>query len=446
MFQRRIFIKTLTSSLALWIAGVSAQAQETPAPTGGPTLLSDAFSEESFAQTRLDEFTALLDEAAGKDDFVGLAVAVVRDGEIALLKTYGVREAGGSAPVTPDTVFRLASVSKGFSSSLAAMAIQEGRLSADTPVTSFAPRLALPGGGEAQATLTDILSHRVGLPPYAYDNLLEAGTPVKDILPKFRSVKPICKVGRCYAYQNITYNLVGDALASAYGAPYEELVRDRIFTPLGMRTASLGAEGLEATGNWARPHKRQRIKGEAKAFGPWEIAKMKDAYYRTPAAGGVNASILDMAAWLKAQMHAAPDVAPDAVLEMIHSPVVDTPAETRRWRSLSSRITNTKYGLGWRIYDYAGHKLVNHSGGVEGYGAQIAFLPERNIGIVILSNTRAERVWRILPTFLDIELGLPEEDWLALHEDEEAPAFASGQPAGGASCAAIAAEETAKTC
>lgn len=421
MFRKSIALTAAAASLF-----AIARAEEAPPVARGPTMLSSAFSPESLEQARLKDFETRLDQASLTEDFVGLAVAVVRHGEIALLKTYGVREAGGAAPVTPGTVFRIGSLSKGFASTLAGLAVEEGEISLTSPVAPYAPGFALRGGAEKSLTVGDILSHRVGLPPNAYDNLLEAGARLADILPKFRGVKPICAVGTCYAYQNIAYDLIGGVLSSVYGEPYADIVRERIFIPLGMRAASIGAAGLKASGEWARPHVRERIEGEEGrvSFGPWRAVEVEEAYYRTPAAGGINASIADMALWLKAQMGAAPAVLPESVLDRIHAPLVDTPAELRRWPGLAGRLDDAKYALGWRVYDYAGATLVNHSGTVEGYGAQIAFLPAEDVGIVILSNTRAERVWRILPAFLDIELGLPEKDWLALKEG--ATSFTAG--------------------
>lgn len=401
------------------LAGVAFAEDARPAPVNsGPTMLSSAFSPESLEKARIKEFEALLDQASLAEDFVGLAVAVVRRGELAMLKTYGVTEAGGSAPVTPNTVFRVGSLSKGFASTLAGLAIEEGKVSLTTQVAPYAKRFALKGGAERTLTVEDVLSHRVGLPPNAYDNLLEEGSAVADILPRFRNVAPICTVGTCYAYQNIAYDLIGGVLSAVYGEPYPDLIRERIFSPLGMRTASIGAASLKASGDWARPSVRDQIDdGSAgKSFGPWRIVEVKDAYYRTPAAGGVNASIVDMARWLAAQMGAAPNVLPAKVLATIHTPHVETPSELRRWQALSNRLNEARYALGWRVYDYAGYTLINHSGTVEGYGAQIAWIPESEIGIVILSNTRAERVWRILPAFFDIELGLETRDWLALRE------------------------------
>jgi beta-lactamase class C len=405
----------LSLSSALF-AAAPAGAGDTRTPGAGPTMLSAASSPEGLEQRRLEEFSELLDRAAEKDDFVGFAVAVVERGEIKLLKTYGLREAGGAAPVTPDTVFRIASLSKGFAASLAGLAIAEGKIAKTTPVAPFEPQFALPGGAQSAVTVEHILSHRVGLPPNAYDNLLEAGEPVEKILAKFRAVKPICKVGQCYAYQNIAFSMIGDILAAEYDEPYADLVRTRIFDPLGMARASVGKEALMASLDWARPNTRKRLPGVDGAYTPWKSVDVEDDYYRTPAAGGINASITDMARWLIAQMGGAPSVLPQSVLDDIHAPVIKTPSETRRWANLGERITDTQYGLGWRIYDYAGHTLINHSGGVEGYGAQIAWIPERDIGIVILSNTRAKRVYRILPAFLDAELGLEDRDWLELEE------------------------------
>src|SRR5262249_42215993 len=140
--------------------------------SGGPAMLSPAVTPESIEEQRLAKFVSLLDEATTKDDFVGLAVAVVTNGEIRLVRTYGVAAAGMPQPVTPDTAFRIASLSKGFAASLAGLAISEGKISLSTPVAPYAPKLALSGATQGLLTVDHILSHRVGLPPNAYDNLL----------------------------------------------------------------------------------------------------------------------------------------------------------------------------------------------------------------------------------------------------------------------------------
>jgi beta-lactamase class C len=362
-------------------------------------------------------FEQILDAAFATGDFVGLSVAVVRDGETVLLRTYGARETGGE-PVTPKTVFRIASLSKGFTASLAALAFSDGLLSESGSATAHAPELSLRGGAEKSLTIGHLLSHRTGLPPNAYDNLLEEGAAPEEILAKYRDVALVCPVGSCYAYQNIAFDIVGRALSAAYGEPFAELVAERLFVPLGMESASVGEAALSAAGNVARPHKRDRLPGGAPArYGPWRVVPVKSAYYKIPAAGGLNASILDMAEWLKAQMGGRPEVLPPAALALLHAPRVSTPAETARIRPVSTRYAQTQYGYGWRLYAYDGKPVITHSGTVDGYAAQIAILPTENVGIVILSNAQSRRFWRLLPTFLDIEFDLPREDWLALNDD-----------------------------
>jgi beta-lactamase class C len=397
------FLSAPAAAFAL-VSAAAAQAPVSLVPTSAVDAREDA---------RLAEFEQRLDAAFATGDFVGLGVAVVKGGETKLLKTWGVVEIGGAA-VTPDTVFRIGSLSKAFTAALAGKAMTEGLLSPSEPATRFAPTLKLAGGAERGLELGHLLSHQTGLPPNAYDNLLEEGVPVADIYPKYRGVKLICPVGGCYAYQNIAFDAARHAISSAYGESFSFALEKRLFEPLGMTSASADQAGLSATGDWARPHVRERIKGANDAYGPWRATEIKSAYWRVPGAGGVNASIRDMAAWLKAQMGHAPETLSRDTLDLIFTPRVNSPGENVRMRNVSPRFKAAQYAFGWRRYAYEGEPLIAHSGTVEGYGAQIAFLPERDVGVVILSNSRSKRLWRILPEFLDLELGLAREDWLAL--------------------------------
>lgn len=385
---------------------------------GFVALAAPAHAQLTKEANALNQFAEELDYAATAPDFVGLAVAVVKDGRVALIKTYGVREAGGKDKVTPDTVFRLASLSKGFAGTLAAIEVAEGKLDLSTKVKTIVPQFELRRPADTAAvTLEDILTHRVGLPPYAFDNLLEAGTAPLEILSQYKSVRPICGVSDCFSYQNTTFNMITTAIEKVSGRSYDLLLQSRILDPLGMTATSLGKKGLMQTGNWARPHRRRGL--------DWYPVEVKEPYYRVPAAGGVNSSINDLAKWMIAQMGERPDVLNEKVLDEAHRKRVSTPTESARQRSLRTPVTSTHYGLGWRIYNYAGHRLINHSGSVEGYFAQIAWLPDSKSGIVILSNTRGSRVTKIVPAWLDYELGLEKTDWFRMDE----LAVAGAQPA-----------------
>lgn len=391
--------------------------------TAALALAAPAHAQLKPEYAALERFGKELDYAATAPDFVGLAVAVVKNGKVVMMKTYGVREAGGTQPVTPDTVFRLASLSKGFAGTLAVMEEKDGKLDLQQKVNTLVPEFKLRRPGDAaKVTFEDVLSHRTGLPPYAYDNLLEAGTPPSQILAKYAGVKQTCSPGECFTYQNTAFNMITAAIEKGSGKSYAAELHARILDPLGMTTASLGRSELQATGNWARPHKRVKM--------TWAPTPVTDYYYKVPAAGGINASITDMSKWLIAQMGDRPDVLPLDVLEEAHRKRISTPPETARQRSLKTPVKETAYALGWRRYDYAGHQLITHSGSVEGYIAQIAWLPEDHAGIVVLSNTRGARAAKIVPAWLDYQLNLPKTDWFRMDEITEAantPAPVSGE-------------------
>lgn len=345
------------------------------------------------------DFEVALDLIGRSADIVGLAVAVVRAGEVESIRTFGVRSVEDGDSVDKDTVFRLASLSKGIAASAVGQMVQDRIVSLSTPVSAFSPALRLKNNASLERlTLEDILSHRTGLPPYAYDNLLEAGVPPATIRRRYVEVDPICPVGSCYAYQNVAFDTVTNLIENVDGVVYPEAVRKRLFEPLGMSRASVSVDGLRADDNWARPYRRKRN-------GPWQLVQVKDAYYGIPAAGGVNASITDMAAWLQAQMGYRDDVLTDAVLTMIHTPRVRTLAELRRIRGHFPGLRDAHYGLGWRIYNFGEHRVVSHFGSVDyGYGAQITFIPSRDVGIVILTNSRSKEYGKILPAFLEQEM------------------------------------------
>lgn len=354
----------------------------------------------------LEIFSDKLDRAVKTGDFVGLAVAVVKDGDIALLRTYGKRAVNAPDPITPSTRFRIASLSKGFAAGLAAQLADKHQLDLEAPVKPYAPGFRLARSDEAEkVTIAHILSHRTGLPPYAYDNLLEANVPVPTIFDRLSRVKMICPVGRCYSYQNVAYSLIEPVVASISGEPFERAVANHLFKPLGMK-ASYGMSAFQSDDNWARPHVRGRS--------GWRVAPPDEMYYHVPSAGGVNASIEDMARWLQAQMGTMPDVLSPNALALMQTPRVRTRAELRRVRWLKNRVTDAHYALGWRIYEYAGRSIVMHNGGLQGYRAQIAFLPEKGLGVVALWNSMSSRGWAMMPTLFDAYFRLEDEDWLRL--------------------------------
>jgi len=322
----------------------------------------------------------------------GAAIAVVQNDSIVYMKCFGVREVGRLEPITPHTSFRVASLSKGFASILTGLLVEDGVFHWDDKIVKYLPALALKKNEHTQnLTIRHILSHTSGLPSHAFDNLLDANVPFNIIFNQLNTVPCVWPVGQSYNYQNVIYSLIGDVIKSATGYTYQEMIKARLFAPLKMTDASITREALLTNINHASPHIRRR--------GKWTPTEVTEGYYGVAPAAGVNASIADMAQWLRAMLGNMPQVVSPKVLQEVSTPVIKTRRELRRYH-WNGRAKQAYYGLGWRIFDYAGTKLVFHSGGVRGFVSQIAFLPEHKLGVVVLLNSSIENIF--VSTFLDM--------------------------------------------
>jgi beta-lactamase class C len=374
-----------------------------------PLASEHAVADDPAAIAR--EFSGWLDGLAASPDIAGLAAAVVKDDQVLLERGIGYANWSTREPVTGDTVFRLASLSKAFAATLAGLLVESGRLHWDTRIGDLLPAFALNDvAGAQKLTVRDILSHRVGLPHNTYDNLLEQHEPYELLVDRLKDVPLACPVGDCYGYQNVAFSLIGDVTYAVTGDFYYHQVEKRIFHPLGMATATYGREALEASKSWARPHRRAR--------GGWAPFTPNEAYYRVAPAAGVNASIRDMEQWLIAQMGGRPSVLSPQLLDTLHAPLVETQREKRSapWRR--GRLNDAQYALGWRIYDYAGTTLVFHGGAVQGYRAVIAFLPKYRFGAVMLWNSESHLPTGLMPMLIDRYLGLPQVNWAGIDRNE----------------------------
>lgn len=340
------------------------------------------------------------------NQMVGFAIGIIENGEITFLKGYGETVAGSGDPVTHDTIFRWASVSKGVAGNMVALlAHQNEQLSLQDPVAKHSVTLRLPNGNEQKATITDLLSHQLGIYAHAHDTTLEDGGDVRMIRGMLATLSNICSPGECHAYQNVAYDAASEIVERITGLTYEQAVIQQLFLPLGMRSATISREGLVDAPSWAQPHRG------GKGSKPIEVT---DSYYRVPAAGGVNSSIKDLALWLRAQMGVEPKALPHAVLQAVQTPIARTPRENRAQRKFLERVSDPYYGLGWRIYDYSGRKVVGHRGGVAGYRATVLFDPQLKSGVVALWNSGTWRPHGIEYEIMDMIYGLDRRDWLQL--------------------------------
>jgi beta-lactamase class C len=345
-----------------------------------------------------------LQQLMNKPQMVGLAVGVVENGRITFLKGYGETLEGSGEPVTPETVFRWASCSKGVAATMVAKLAELGKVKLNAPVADYAPDLKLPNGNERIATVGDLLSHRLGLYRNAYDNKLEEGQDPSSLRTQLGQLDAVCAPGTCWDYQNVAYDASSEIVSRTTHMPYEQAVKRYLFNPIGMTSGSVSLAGIESNRSWARPHSAGKK--------PWP---MSDIYYKVPGAGGINSNIKDMALWMEAQMGEMPDVVDGRVLETIHAPYVVTPTERGRLRKVLERLGTAWYGYGWRSYNYAGHRIIGHRGGIRGYRSLILFDPQKKSGVVALWNSDTWQPGGMEFEVMDMLYHLPFRDWMEIN-------------------------------
>ena len=368
---------------------------------------------------------ARLKQMVQKPSMVGLAVGVVENGRITFLSGYGETAHGSGEAVTPETVFRWASCSKGVAATMVAKLAEAGKVKLDAPVANYAPSLKLPAGNEYRATVTDLLSQRLGIYRDAFDNKLEEGQDPFVLRLSMGQLNAVCAPGTCWNYENVAFDASSEIVARALHMPYPQAVKQTLFDPIGMTSASVTRAGLMSAASWARPHNAARRELE-----------VSDNYYRVPGAAGINSNIKDMALWMIAQAGGMPDVLSPTLSETIHAPLVRTPAELSHLRKFLERVKEPYYGLGWRSYTYAGHHIVGHRGGVRGYRSLILFDPQLKSGVVALWNSDTNQPGGLEFEVMDMLYHLQFRDWMELgkgaaspadeaDEDTQAPAMAA---------------------
>lgn len=322
-----------------------------------------------------------------RPEMAGLAVAVVEDGKLSFVGAYGTADKSTGALVTPETLFRWASVSKTATGMLAAQLDAQGALDLRRPVADWRTSLRLPDRAESRLTLAQLLAQQTGLTEHAYDEKLEDGLNPAMLRASLAGAPLQCLPGTCYTYQNIAFDAASEILSEAAGTRFDEAMRARFFRPLGMTSAGLGMAQLTNARSWARPHN-----GRA-------VLEARETYWRVPAAAGVDSNIVDFATWMQAAMGLRPDVLPPAVVQ---SAIGARVATARPYSGkLSQALSDARYGLGWRSFTYRGRTLAGHSGAVTGYRATMIFEPATRTGVVAMWNSNWGVPFRIPFAVLD---------------------------------------------
>lgn len=377
-------------ALFLWLGGAPAYGQ--PAPLSG-----------------FDDYV----RGSVRDwDVPGLAVSVVKDGKVVLAKGYGVRKLGAPAPVDEHTLFAIGSISKSFTAMALGLLVDEGKISWDDPVTQYLPyfQLADPFASR-EMTIRDLLVHRSGLPDFC-GGILWYGSDYsrEEVVKRLRYLKPATSFRSTFAYQSVTYMAAGEIVRAVSGKSWDDFIRERLFTPLGMKESSSLYRDLKTAKNLALPH--IRVDGKTVAIG------YRDSDSLGPA-GSIVSSVSDMARYMQVLLAdgalEGKRIYSEKVARELFTPqmlVPLRPSSAPELKPLNAMFH--AYGFGWFMKDYRGRKLIVHTGGMDGMSAVVMLVPEEKLGVTVLSHQDGGISYAAALRVLDAYLGAPQTDWAGI--------------------------------
>ena len=357
------------------------------------------------------------DPLAGLDSYIesamrdwkipGLAVGIVKNDSVVYLKGFGVRTLGRPEKVDEHTLFAIASDTKAFTGMLMAMLADDGKIRWDAPLTTYLPTIKF--GDDfltRELTVRDAMTHRSGLA--RADLLWTAGWTYdrSELLRRLRFLKPSWSLRTRYGYSNLMYLAAGQAAAAATGKSWDDLIRERIFIPLGMTESNTSVTLLPSLANVSSPH--SEVDGKIQVVPYTNI----DA---AASAGAINSNITDMAKWLRFQLDSG-RVNGKRLVSKRNFVETHMPQTVMRidstYRAFNPFTHVRSYAFGWNVMDYRGREMLSHAGNLAGMNAMVGLLPEERAGIVVLTNLDGNALREsIMYKVFDMFLGAPPRDW-----------------------------------
>jgi CubicO group peptidase (beta-lactamase class C family) len=368
----------------------------------------------AFVTDSLDQY---VEKGLADWQIPGIAVLVVKDGQVVIAKGYGYLETGKPEKVDENTLFMIASNTKAFTGTAMAMLEQEKKCSLDDRVQKYLPDFTMKDPWVAQhLTLTDVMSHRIGMETFQGDFMYwESDLTSDEVIGKFGKLTPLYDFRAKWGYCNAGFLIAGECLEKISGMTWAQFIRERIVNPLEMnRTLVLTAETKNAV-NIATAH--TVVHGQLMALPHCQVDNI------APAAS-ISSSVNDLSHWLIAQLDSGryngKQVIPWQAIKRARYPQ----SIIREARHPFNSTHFSLYGLGWDLQDYEGSEIVSHTGGVDGFVTSVTLLPEENLGIVVLTNTDMNGFYQALKwEIIDAYLGLPYRNYSKFYFDRYSPAF-----------------------
>jgi CubicO group peptidase (beta-lactamase class C family) len=373
---------------------------------------------QTLTPAHLDELRAYIEDALVRFDVPGAAIAVVQDDDVVFLEEFGVRERGKSATITPQTRLMIGSINKTMTTMLMAQLVDEGLIAWDTPVHSILPQFAVadPDISE-QITVRNLVCACTGVPRRDLEYFFNADemTP-ENIIESLRTFEFFTGFGEAFQYSNQLVAAGGWVAAAATGAEYGNLgnaylalVQERVFDPIGMENTTFSLDEVVASDNYATPHSLSTTGART----PLPVDAEGLLFGLAPS-GGAWSTAEDMARYLLTELNRG--VTPDGMQVVSMQNLGET------WQPQVPVNATTSYGLGWFVDSYKGQPLLHHGGNTSGFSADLAFLPEGQLGIVVMSNGRLTNAFVQAVRFYLLELAFDQP-----HEFDAQASYAHAQ-------------------
>ncbi len=353
----------------------------------------------------LKDFDAYVQKVMSDWKVPGAAIVIVKDGKVVLSKGYGLRDVKNNLPVTEQTLFPIASITKSFTVATLGTLASEGKLDWDKPVRDYLPDFRLYDDVlTARVTPRDLVTHRTGLP--RHDATWYRSDLTRDeMYSRLRYLEPNRDLRREFQYNNLMFMTAGYMAGKLAGSTWEDAVSARVFKPLGMNSSGFDfGASFKSAADVAHPYRKDDN----------EVAHEAPIYPGDPAlgpAGAIVSNLSDMTQYLLMYLnHGKHDN--QQIISQADIRQMSTPQMIIRSSDVDPEIGYAHYGMGLFVTTYRGHKYVNHGGNLDGFSLLISFLPDDNIGSVILLNMEGSNLREVLAyNIADRMLGLDQVDW-----------------------------------
>jgi CubicO group peptidase (beta-lactamase class C family) len=361
--------------------------------------LAPALGQTQSPSTDLAAKLAVIEKAIGEKrkeiGVPGAAVAIVRDDRVIFAKGFGQRDSERNLPATAETLFAIGSCSKAFTAMSVVISADEGKLSLDDSPKKYLPYFKLRDAeADAKITVRDLLHHSSGLD--RTDVSWFTGVLTREEIIRVAGLaKPTAKFREKFQYQNTMYAAAGEVDAAANKSAWEDIIVTRFFKPLGMKTSTTSVRQMVEAADYATGYSLDNKQTKK----TW----LRDLQNVAPA-GAINSNVKEMAEWLRLMLGKGVYEGKRFVSEKGFAEIVKP----------QIKMGPNSYGLGWGLAEWMGEKVVSHGGGIDGFNSDVTFLPERNLGVVTLTNVSSSSLpTYVRETVMKIMLGKTDPDAVA---------------------------------